>query len=79
MTKRASSSGGSGLDSTPEAISASSVVRSPAGLAVGPGDHPLDSLDALEQAAELLVVDQRPRPLAPITSASCGPANIVFR
>ena len=30
----------------------------------GPGDHPLDPLDALQQAAELLVVDQQPRALA---------------
>ncbi len=33
-------------------------------LALGPGDHPLDALDPLEKATELLVVDQQRRPLA---------------
>ena len=65
ITKRGLSGGGFRSDSSPAAISASSVVRLGLLAVVGPADDPRDRVvDALEQAGELLVVDERLRPLA---------------
>ena len=64
ITKRGLSGGGLRSESSLAAISVSSVGS--VGLAVGPGDDPLDAVvDPLEQAGELLVVDEHLRPLAP--------------
>ena len=64
MTKRGLSGGGFRSDSSPAAISCSSVAAS-----LSPSLQPTtrgDALvDALEQPGELLVVDERLRPLAP--------------
>ena len=63
ITKRGLSGGGLRSESSFSAISESE--RRPLGLAVGPADDPRDALvDAVEQAGELLVVDERLRPLA---------------